>query len=191
MAQENPTWLRIEKPNSEEHETLVDRRLVLLEKATTTPFIVWKEWPDVAPAVAYDAEGNVVKYLQTPTGTTFEIELDQTFTSATAPTGWLYGNFAVTSGKTHVFVAEQGEQIDGNNSFTFLRNEDNSTILIEVGALANGSFNFYYEDGTHADSFTINGKRYGYSSDPSRYYVITLPEPDVLAGDKVKLVYEP
>ena len=177
MAQENPTFLMIKKPNSEEHETLVDRRLVLLEKATTR---VWKEWPANTPAVAYDAEGNVVKYLQTPTGTTFEIELDQTFTSATAPTGWLYGN---------VFVAEQGEQIDGNNSFTFLRNEDNSTILIEVGVLADGNFRFYYEDGTHADGFIINGKRYGYSSNPSRYYAITLP--DVFTGDKVKLVYEP
>ena len=188
MAQENPTWLRIEKPNSEEHETLVDRRLVLLEKATTR---VWKEWPANTPAVAYDVEGNVVKYLQTPTGTTFEIELDQTFTSATGPIEWLYGNFTVISGNFHVFTVEQGEQIDGNNSFTFLRNEDNSTILIEVGTLVDGIFKFYYEDGTHADSFTINGKRYGDSSDPSRYYVIILPEPDVLAGDKVKLVCEP
>lgn len=186
--EQDPTWLRIEKPNSEDHEVLVDRRLVLLEKATTR---VWKEWPANTPAVAYDAEGNVVKYLPTLTGTTFEIELDQTFTSATGPIGWLYGNFAVTSGKTHVFVAEQGEQIDDNNSFTFLRNEDNSTILIGVGALANGFFNFYYEDGSPATFFTINRLLYGNSSFPSRYYVITLPEQDVLAGDKVKLVYEP
>lgn len=186
--EEKPTFLMIKKPNSEAHETLVDRRLVLLEKATP---IKWKEWPDDTPAVAYDADDDVVKYLQTPTGTTFEIELDQTFTSAITPTGWLYGNFTVTSENFHVFTAEQGEQIDGNNSFTFLRNEDNSTILIEVGALANGVFNFYYEDGTHADGFIINGKSYGYSSNPSRYYAITLPEPDVLAVDKVKLVYEP
>lgn len=189
MAQENPTWLSIVNSNEEKHETLVDRRLVLLEKATTTPFIVWKEWPDDTPAVAYDAEGDVVKYLPTPTGTTFEIELDQTFTSATAPRGWLYGNFTVTSGNLHVFTAEQGEQIDDNNSFTFLRNEDNSTILIEVGVLANGFFRFYDENGNPATIFTINRLLYGNSSFPSRYYAITLP--DVFTGDKVKLVYEP
>lgn len=200
---EEPTWLTIINPNKEQHETLVENRLVLLEKATpivrpqplktldeVTASYIWKEWPADTPAVAYDAEGNVVKYLPTPTGTTFEIELDLTFTLAATPTGkWWYGNFTTTSGKNHVFTAEQEGQLDDNNSFTFLYNEHNSKILIEVGVLADGLFSFYDENGNPAIGFTIERKGYGNSSFPSRYYAITLP--DVFTGDKVKLVYKP
>lgn len=200
---EEPTWLTIINPNKEQYETLVENRLVLLEKATpivhpqplktldeVTASCIWKEWPAHTPAVAYDAEGDVVKYLPTPTGTTFEIELDLTFTLAATPTGkWWYGNFTTTSGKNHVFTAEQEGQLDDNNSFTFLYNEHNSKILIEVGVLADGFFRFYDENGNPAIDFTIERKGYGNSSFPSRYYAITLP--DVFTGDKVKLVYEP
>lgn len=189
MAQSEPTWLSIKKSRSEAYETLVKRRLVPLEKTTTR----WKKWPADTPSVAYDVEGDVVKYLPNPTGSTFEIELDQTFISATTPTGkWWYGNFTTTSGYNHVFTAEQEGQLDDNNSFTFLCNEDNWKILIEVDSLAgvNGVVSLYYENGNLATGFTINGIYYGNNYLSSRYYVITLPEPGTLTGDKVKIVFE-
>jgi hypothetical protein len=200
-----PTWLTIINPNKEQYETLVEKRLVLLEKATpivrpqplktldeVTALFIWKEWPAHTPAVAYDAEGDVVKYLPTPTGTTFEIELDLTFTLAATPTGkWWYGNFTTTSGKNHVFTAEQEGQLDDNNSFTFLYNEHNSAILIGVNNFVgmSGSFGLNYENGNPAIGFVIYGKYYGNSNFPSWFYEITLPEPNVLAGDKVKITF--
>lgn len=186
MAIAKPTWLSILNPNKEPHETLVEKRLVLLEETTG----VWKEWPSDTPAVAYDAEGDVVKYLPTPTGTTFEIELDQTFTSAATPTGkWWYGNFTTTNGFNHVFTAEQEGQLDDNNSFTFLYNEHNSTILIGMNNFGDGSFSINYENGNPAIGFGIYRKYYGNSNFPSWFYKITLPEPNVLAGDKVKITF--
>jgi hypothetical protein len=205
MGMVQPTWLSIVKPNKEPHETLVKRRLVLLEKATpivrpqplktldeVTASYIWKEWPADTPAVVYDAEGDVVKYLPTPTGTTFEIELDQTFTSAATPTGkWWYGNFTTTSGFNHVFTAEQEGQLDDNNSFTFLYNEHNGTILIGMNNFVgvSGSFGLKYEDGSTATGFDINSKSYGDSNSKSLYYVITLPEPNVPTDDKVKITF--
>lgn len=195
MASTQPIYLTI-KTKTERYQSLTDEHLVLLEEVVleedpnglNDPIVGWEEWPSQTPSVAYDADGNNVKYLPTPKGTDFEIVLDTTFNNVANSTGeWWYGKFTTTSGYNHVFTAEQNGLID-NNSFTFLHNEKNNTILIKTDNFVyeegNGYLYVEYENGTE-NSEIVEPLYYGNDYYNEKYVKIVIP--DYFDGNKVYL----